>query len=147
MKEYEINKGTLCLIDINGETTKIVEQDRVLEVRKNIHKIVDESCKNFGSSLDGRLAGTKKLTNITYKAPIILSEYFSLILFPTGSRRGKICHWICLNSIKDFYDNEVGTTIELINGQKVYLDISKFILLNQIKKATLLEHKFNIKFL
>lgn len=147
MNEYEINKGTLCLIDVDGKNTKIIEKNKVLEIRKNIHKIVDESCKSFGSSLDGRLAGTRKLTNITYKAPIILSEYLRIVLFPTGSRRGDICHWLNLNSIKDFYEENEGTIIELENGEKIYLDISKFIIDNQIKKATLLEHQFNRKFL
>ena len=98
--DYEINKGTLCLIQEGDNSTKVIEINNEYEVNKNIHKIIDESCRSFGSTLKGRNEGTKDLTGIKYKAPIIISEYLSIIMIPTGSTRGNICHWISLNSIK-----------------------------------------------
>lgn len=140
MKGYEINAGTMCLIELENGNTRVVEKDKIYEVEDNIHKIVDESCRSFGSSLSGRIAGTTKLTGIRYKAPVILSEELSIILLPTGSLRGDICHWFSLYSIKRYEETKNGTYIELINGTKIELNISKFVIQNQISKAIRLEH-------
>ena len=140
MKGYEINTGTMCLMQLKNGNTKVMERNKSYEVFSNIHKIVDESCRSFGSSLSGRLAGTTKLTGIRYKAPVILSEELSIILLPTGSTRGEICHWLSLYSIKEYTDEAQGSVVELINGEKIHLKISKFVLQNQISKAIRLEH-------
>lgn len=151
MEMYEINGDTLCLIEIDNYNTKVIEKNEEFIVKENIHKIVDESCKSFGSSLEGRLSGTLKLTNIRYKAPIILSEYLDMILLPTGSRRGDKCHYISFNSIID-YDNltekEKNTTkhckyksyVFLNNNKKIYLEINKSVLKNQMNKCAMLKH-------
>ena len=39
--------------------------------------------------------GTYNLTGIKYKAPIVLSEYLSIIMIPTGSTRGEKCEEEC----------------------------------------------------
>lgn len=41
--------------------------------------IIDQSCRSFGSSYLGRHEGTKHLTGINYKAPIIIEETQSMI--------------------------------------------------------------------
>lgn len=137
---YEINSGTMCLLQLENGNTKVIERKESYEILNDIHKIVDESCRSFGSSLSGRLAGTNKLTGIRYKAPIILSEELSIILLPTGSIRGEICHWLSLYSIKNYNEESQETIVELMNGEKIILNISKFVLQNQINKAIRLEH-------
>lgn len=140
-KCYEINKGTMCLIQNDNCTTKIIESDNEYVINKNIHKIVDESCKNFGSSLKGRFEGTCKLTGVRYKAPIVISEYLSIIMIPTGSTRGDVCHWIALSSIKTIekskYNNAI---ITFQNGKKIELDVSYFAMQNQLAKAARLDY-------
>lgn len=139
---YEINKGTICLIQGKENSTKVIEEDKEYIVDKNIHKIVDESCKNFGSSLKGRYEGTYKLTGIRYKAPIIVSEYLSIIMIPTGSTRGEVCHWINLASIKKLERNEHNNAIVVFhNGKKMELEVSYFTMLNQLAKATRLDYQ------
>lgn len=140
-KNYEINKGTMCLIQNNDGTTKVYEEESEYIINKNIHKIVDESCKNFGSSLKGRYEGTYKLTGVKYKAPIIVSEYLSIIMIPTGSTRGEICHWISLDSIKSIEKTkENKVLIKFYNEKKLELNISYFIMQNQLDKATRLNY-------
>ena len=39
---YEINKGTMCLIQNEDGTTKITENEGEYVVKRNIHKIIDE---------------------------------------------------------------------------------------------------------
>ena len=152
MDAYEVNTDTLCLLELGKEKTKVIEKNDEFVVNKNIHKIIDESCKSFGSSLEGRLRGTEKLTNIRYKAPIVISEYFDIIMMTTGSRRGLKCHYIAFNYIKDF--NEVSNKerkglyksyITFENNKKVYLEIGKGIIKNQMNKCALLKHFMDLK--
>lgn len=146
-KNYEINKGTLCLIQNIDGTTKVYEETGEYIINKNIHKIVDESCKNFGSSLKGRNEGTTKLTGIRYKAPIIISEYLSIIMIPTGSTRGEICHWFSLSAIKSIKKSKNNNAIiNFYNGQIIELDISFFIMQNQLDKAARLDYFLRKKY-
>lgn len=148
MKEnYEINKGTMCLIQNIDNTTKVIEIDSEYNIDENIHKIVDDSCRNFGSSLKGRSDGTRELTGIKYKTPIIISEYLSIIMIPTGSTRGDICHWISLNYIKAI-DKDINnqSIITFTNGKSIKLDISFFIMQNQLSKATRLDYCLRQKY-
>lgn len=144
---YEINKGTMCLIQNEDGTTKIIEKEGEYIINKNIHKIIDESCKSFGSSLKGRCEGTSKLTGIRYKVPIVISEYLSIIMIPTGSTRGDICHWISLSSIKSIEkSNNNLANITFNNGKKIELDVSYFIMQNQLAKAARLDYYLRKKY-
>lgn len=144
---YEINKGTMCLLQNINNTTIVIEEDNEYTVDENIHKIVSDSCKNFGSTFKGRTEGTRELTGIKYKTPIVISEYLSIIMIPTGSTRGELCHWVSLNSIKDISKTENNECIvNFINGKSVKLDISFFIMQNQLAKATRLEYCLRKKY-
>ena len=144
---YEINKGTMCLIQNEDATTRIVDSEGDYTVKKYIHKIVDESCKSFGSSLKGRVEGTLKITGFRYKAPVIISEYLSIIMIPTGSTRGDVCHWISLSSIKKIEKNEKNNAvITFVNDRKIEFDISYFVMQNQFAKATKLDYYLRKKY-
>ena len=144
---YEINKGTMCLIQNEDGTTKIIENESEYIIKRNIHKIIDDSCKSFGSSLRGRCEGTSKLTGIRYKVPIVISEYLSIIMIPTGSTRGEICHWISLSSIKSIEKGKNSlANITFNNGKKIELDVSYFIMQNQLAKAARLDYFLRKKY-
>ena len=74
MKKYEINKNTLAIIAITNGISKVYEKDKTLYVYSPTIKIIDDSCKFFGSSYSGRFEGTKNLLNVSYKSPIIIEE-------------------------------------------------------------------------
>lgn len=142
MKEiYEINRGTLALIPINDALTQVVELDNSFYVENSVQKIIDNSCKNFGSSFLGRSEGTKALIGINYKAPIIISELNSIIFFPTISPRSEKCCWISLNNLIDYKKESDSTIINFNNNRQIKLDVSSFIIENQIYKATMLDYK------
>lgn len=151
MDFYEINSSTLCLMEMPNGNTYIIEEDSEFEVSANIHKIVDESCRSFGSSLEGRLLGTTKLTNNRYKAPILVSEALDIILLPTGSRRGEVCHWLCFNCIKEYdeikdrKDIKYKSYVRFVNDRIVNLEITKNILKNQMNKCAMLKHCLELK--
>lgn len=91
MISYEINRNTMALIPINDDQTKIIEKDNIFIINDNIMNIIKNSCEYFGSSYLGRKEGTKKLTGITHKSPIIIEESNKLIYFPTESPRLDSC--------------------------------------------------------
>jgi len=138
---YEIHKGTLALIPVNESITQIVEIDNSFFVGCSTNKIIDTSCRSFGSTYVGRAEGTKALIGINYKAPIIISEANNIIFFPTSSPRCGNCCWIALNNINDFKKEDKNTIINFINNKEIKLNISSFVIENQIYKATMLESK------
>lgn len=140
MKEnYEINLSTLAIIPLNNKRCKVIEESNEFIVNETAFSIIDKSCKFFGSSYNGRFEGTKHLTGISYKSPIIIEETRNIIFFPTSSPRIADCSWISLNNILN-YKNICGKTIlEFNNGYNLKLDISYNIVENQILRATRLD--------
>lgn len=139
--KYEINKGTLALIPIEEKLTQVIELEDSFFVSCSANKIIDNSCRSFGSSYTGRSEGTKTLLGINYKAPIIISEAKSIIFFPTSSPRCVNCCWISLNNIVNYKKDNKNTIISFQNNKEIKLDTSSFVIENQIYKATMLESK------
>jgi Genetic competence transcription factor len=140
LKNYEINNSTIAIEPIDNNTSRVIEESNIFIVNKNTTEIVNHSCKFFGSSFLGRREGTKALTGISYKAPIIIEETKSIIFFPTSSPRFDKCYWISLNHIND-YVSKTGTSTLLLfkNGQNLNVNVSYGSLENQVLRATRLE--------
>ncbi len=139
MISYEINRNTMALIPINNDQTKVIERNRVFIINENIMDIIKNSCEYFGSSYLGRKEGTKKLTGITHKSPIIIEESNNMIYFPTESPRLNSCSWISFNSIKRYINNNGKSTIIFDNDKILDLDISYNSLDNQVLRSSKLE--------
>jgi competence protein ComK len=139
MISYEINRNTMALIPIDDNHTKIIERNNIFIININIMEIIESSCEYFGSSYVGRKEGTKYLTGITHKSPIIIEESNKLIYFPTESPRLSSCSWIGFNNIKDYINNNGKGTIIFDNNKILDLDISYGSLDNQILRSSKLE--------
>ncbi len=137
--EYEINSETFAVLAINNNLSKVIENNDEFLVNKAAKKIIDNSCKFFGSSYDGRFEGTKNLIGVSYKSPIIIEESKNIIFFPTSSPRVSDCSWISLNNIINYKNSSGKTNLVFNNGYNLYLDISYSIIENQILRATRLE--------
>ena len=138
MDKYLINEDTLMLVpDYNR--TKIIEKDITYLVNKRIFDILDESCKFYGSSYKGRVAGSNYLLGITYKTPIIVSEFKEIIMFPTSSQHDFGCIWINYNHVDNFYTEKNKVYIKFKTGEKMSLDVSNRVVNNQILKSSRLE--------
>lgn len=138
-KTYEINKYTIALIPIGSDETKVIEEDRVFIIPKKSTDIINDSCKYFGSSFEGRKEGTKTLLGVSYKAPIIIEETKSIIFFPTSSPRFDNCTWISLNHINDYINDGGSGLLKFKNGTTIELNMSYGSLENQVMRATRLE--------
>lgn len=139
MVSYEINCNTLAIIPITEKKTKIIEKDNVFIIEMNSMDIIKKSCEFFGSSYLGRKEGTKKLTGITHKSPIIIEESKNIIYFPTESPRLSNCSWIGYNNIKSYLNNNGKTTIVFDNNQFLDLNISYGSFDNQVLRSAKLE--------
>lgn len=141
LKEYEINSNTLIIIPISKKVSKVIEINEEFMINKNSTEIIDDSCKFFGSSYNGRFEGTKKLIGVNYKSPIIVEESREIIFFPTSSPRFDNCYWVCLNKIDKFKKTIHDSKIIFKNGLEIDIPVSYSSLENQILRSTLLESK------
>ena len=139
ISEYEIHSDTLAIIPVDSNSSKVIERDKIIFIKKNTTEIIDDSCKYFGSSFNGRHEGTKNMIGVNYKSPILIEETRNLIFFPTTSPRYKNCYWISLNNIKNYEKLNNYSKIIFNNELELSINISYGSLQNQILRATLLE--------
>lgn len=139
VENYEINSATLAIMPINENTSRVIEGDNEYIVNKATTSIIDDSCKFFGSSYQGRFEGTKSVLGVNYKAPILIEETREIIFFPTISPRLKECKWISLKNVDKYFKNGYNSKIIFKNGRELELDISYPSLENQILRSTRLE--------
>lgn len=124
IESYEINGSTLAIIPIAKHKSRVFEVDNEIIVNKSAREIIDDSCKYFGSSYNGRFEGTKKILGVSYKSPIIIEESREIIFFPTTSPRNSNCSWISLNNIEDYLKKDERTLVNFKNGNTLDLEVS-----------------------
>ncbi len=140
MNNYEINENTLAVVSVNEKESMIIEKNKQYCVTKSGYDIMDDSCQYFGSSYQGRVAGSKAILNAKYKLPIIVEDSRNLIFFPTESPELVSCSWISLKDVKEVLENGDKTIVLFKNGYELDIDISKFSIENQILRASRLEY-------
>lgn len=137
--EYEINNETLALIPITSKSTKVIELANDYVIKKPIMQIISNSCNYFGSSLEGRLEGSKNMLGSVYKAPIIIEESNNIIFFPTMSPQLKNNSWVSYNNILKCEKRKTKTIIYFKNNKKIEINVPYLSISNQIVRSTLLE--------
>ena len=140
---YEIDLSTLMLIGINDESTKIVTIDNEYVIHECSKKIMDNSCRFFGSSLSDRIKVTKRLVNMASKTPIIVEESRNIIFFPLRSTRDKTNIWISFNNLEKYEKEENKTIIYFKCGKVISLVFSYYIVDNQVTRSILLDYEMN----
>lgn len=139
MENYEINDETYVVMSSRVGETKIIEKEDEYDICCDAYKVMDESCKYYGSSYKGRLNAAKEILDCSYKLPILVEESTSLIFFPIKSSLADDCCWINLNSIKKVEKNGKKSRIILNNGKILEVDVSKMSIDNQIYRSTRFE--------
>ena len=139
MNTYEINEDTLALVPTISDNVKVYEKDTSFEFNSSCTEIIDNSCKYYGSTYEGRRLGSKYILGASYKLPIIIEESKSLIFFPTESPLLSSCIWLSLNNIEKYEKKDLKTVIYFKNDTNIIVDSSYRIIENQIYRATRLE--------
>lgn len=138
---YEIDLSTVMLIGIDDYKTKIITLDDEFIADDDSKKIIDNSCKFFGSSLTDRVNMTKRLINIKSKSPIVIEESRNIIFFPLKSVREKCNIWISFNNLEKYVKFDDKTTFIFKNGKEVVIDFSYYIIDNQVTRSLMLDYE------
>ena len=126
-----INGKTLIIYYNNFNTVMINTDGKIIINGNFIRSILNKSCIFYGSSLNGRLKGSKDLLKCRYKLPIIISESNRLIFFPVNKY-----FWINFNMIESFEKKENHTIITFKNGYKRSIFVSYRVVNNQMLKCS-----------
>ncbi len=141
MYDYEITPLTMAILSKEnqngGMNTYVLEESKEYTVHFTPTKIIDHACRYFGSSLQGRLEGTKDVSQITHKAPIAIDPSSGMYFFPTASPKNKKCSWIAhshIHFVQPIKESRQ-TEIQFKNGTRIVVDVSYGSMLNQIQRT------------
>ena len=143
--KYEVNDDTLAVIGVSNNKTRIIEYNSDFLLEDNAYQVIDYSCNYFGSSYKGRVEGTKNILGCKNKVPVIIEESKEIIFFPTTSPELSKCCWISLSSIEKIDSCGKNSIIYLKNNKKIFLNVSKQSIDNQIFRATRLKYLLNTR--
>ena len=133
--KYIINENTYFLVK-KDLSLEIMEEKQSYQIEENINEILNDSCKYYGSSYDGRKAGTKYLLPITSKVPIFLNEKKNIVIFPIESDRNKNNIWFVFNNILSYKKVKNYVEITFKNNEKYIFLMSFHIFKNQMIKCS-----------
>ncbi len=138
--KYEFNKGTLAIVPNEKESSLIYEDEDRYIINEIPFKIMEESCKYFGSTYNGRKDSAKDILGAEYKVPIIIEDTDNLIAFPTTSPQADDCVWISLKRVKKFLKiDSYNTKIIFDNNKELIVPCSYRTIENQISRASRLD--------
>lgn len=138
--EYEINKGTLAIIPNEKESSLVYEDELRYIINQRPFEIMEESCKYFGSTYQGRKESARDILGAEYKVPIIVEDTDNLIVFPTTSPLAEDCVWISLKRVKKFEKIDSNNTrIMFDNDKEIIVPCSYRTIENQISRASRLD--------
>ncbi len=137
---YEVSKGTLAIVPNNEESSLVYEDEERYIIKEKPFKIMEDSCKYFGSSYNGRKESAKSILGAEYKVPIVLEESSNLIVFPTTSPRAEDCAWISLKHVKRIKRiDSTSTKIIFNNDREIIVPVSFRSVENQLSRASRLD--------
>ena len=138
--KYEFSRGTLAVVPNERETSLVYEDNERYIIDQSPFKIMEDSCKYFGSSYKGRKEGAREILGAEYKVPIILEDSSNLIVFPTTSPLADDCVWISLPRLKKFEKIDVNNTkIIFDNDCEIIVPCSYRTIENQVSRASRLD--------
>ena len=138
--KYEINRGTLAIVPNETTNSLVYEDEERYVIEEKPFQIMEESCKYFGSTYDGRKNSARDILGAEYKVPIIVEDSDNLIVFPTTSPQSDECIWISLRRVKKFEKID-GTNTRIIfdNNKEIIVPCSYRSIENQVSRASRLD--------
>lgn len=140
---YEIDLSTLMLIGIDDYSTLVITTEKEFIVQENAKKIIDNSCKFFGSSLRECTNATQRIVNIRSKVPIIIEQSRSIIFFPLKSSREKNNIWISFNNLIKYEKKDNKTVLYFKENIVKKIEFSYYIVDNQVTRSLVLDYEVN----
>ncbi|MBQ3510840.1 MAG: competence protein ComK [Bacilli bacterium] len=139
--KYEISRGTLAIVPNEKENSVVYEDEERYIVDDKPFKIMEDSCKYFGSTYEGRKESAKDILGAEYKVPIVVEDTENLVIFPTTSPYSDECVWISLKRLKKFEKvDSFNTKIIFDNNKEIIVPCSYRTIENQISRASRLDY-------
>lgn len=139
MFRYEINNDTLAILPFSEGKTRVIERNEEYIVDDTPYEVMEHSCEYFGSSLDGRMHGSKSILGSVYKAPVIVEETQKLIFFPTEAVTSEKVGWISYKSIRNVEQFGRKSKILFDNDETLVINCPLFSIKNQMFRCNILE--------
>lgn len=138
--KYEISKGTLAILPNEKNSSVVYEDDERYIIKETPFQIMEDSCKYFGSTYEGRKDGAKEMLGAEYKVPIVVEDSSNLIVFPTTSPLSHDCVWISLKRVEKIEKIDANNTkIIFDNKTEIIVDSSYRTIENQLSRASRLD--------
>ncbi|MBR2678743.1 MAG: competence protein ComK [Bacilli bacterium] len=138
--KYEINRGTLALVPKGEKSSLVYEDNDNYVIDQSPFSIMEESCKYFGSTYEGRKEGARNILGAEYKVPIVIEDSDNLIVFPTTSPQSEDCVWISLKRVKKIEKyNYNNAKIIFDNDKELIVNCSYRTIENQLSRASRLD--------
>ena len=138
--KYEISNGTLAIVPNEDDNSLIYEDNERFIVEESPFKIMEDSCKYFGSTYKGRKDSAKEILGAEYKIPVVIEDSTNLIVFPTTSPKAEDFAWICLNRVKNINKvDSFNTKITFDNDRELIVPCSYRSIENQLSRASRLD--------
>ena len=138
--KYEISKGTLAILPNEKNSSVVYEDDDRYIIKQTPFEIMEESCKYFGSTYEGRKDGAREMLGAEYKVPIVIEDSSNLIVFPTTSPLSEDCVWISLKRVEKIEKIDANNTkIIFDNKTEIIVDSSYRTIENQLSRASRLD--------
>lgn len=138
--KYEINRGTLAIVPQEDERSLVYEDNESYVVDQKPFTIMEESCKYFGSTYEGRKNGARNILGAEYKVPIVIEDSNNLIVFPTTSPQSEDCVWISLKRVKKIEKMDYNNTKVIFdNDKEIIVNCSYYTIENQLSRASRLD--------
>ncbi|MBQ6135168.1 MAG: competence protein ComK [Bacilli bacterium] len=138
--KYEVSNGTLAIVPNENESSLVYEDENQYVVDQTPFSIMEDSCKYFGSTYEGRKNGARDILGAEYKVPIVIEDSNNLIVFPTTSPSAEDCVWISLKRVKKIEKvDSFATKVIFDNNQEIVVDCSYRTVENQLSRASRLD--------
>lgn len=138
--KYEVSRGTLAIVPNEFESSLVYEDEQRYLVEESPFKIMEDSCKYFGSTYEGRKRGAREILGAEYKVPIVIEDSDNLIVFPTTSPLSEECVWISLKRVKNIEKVDMThTKVIFDNNIEILVDCSYRTMENQLSRASRLD--------
>lgn len=139
--KYEVSNGTLAIVPNEEENSLVYEDDDRYVIDQTPFKIMEESCKYFGSTYEGRKDSARDILGAEYKVPIVVEDSENLVVFPTTSPSSPECVWISLKRVKKFEKVDIfNTKIIFDNNKEIIVPCSYRTIENQVSRASRLDY-------
>ena len=139
--KYEVSNGTLAIVPNERESSLVYEDDERYVIEQSPFKIMEDSCRYFGSTYEGRKDSARDILGAEYKVPIVVEDSENLVVFPTTSPNSDECVWISLKRLKKYEKIDAcNTRIVFDNNKEIIVPCSYRTIENQVARASRLDY-------